>query len=161
MNYIESNSYRVTLFECLKQLIVAGNALLYLPEPEGSYNPMKLYRLSSYVVQRDAYGNVLQIVTRDQIAFGALPEDVRSAVEKSGGEKKMDEMVDVYTHVYLDEESGDYLKYEEVEDVEIDGSDATYPTDAMPYIPVRMVRIDGESYGRSYCEEYLGDLRSL
>ena len=31
----------------------------------------------------------------------------------------------------------------------------------MPYIPVRMVRIDGESYGRSYCEEYLGDLRSL
>lgn len=161
MNYIESNSYRVTLFECLKQLIVAGNALLYLPEPEGSYNPMKLYRLSSYVVQRDAYGNVLQIVTRDQIAFGALPEDVRSAVEKAGGEKKMDEMVDVYTHVYLDEESGDYLKYEEVEDVEIDGSDATYPTDAMPYIPVRMVRIDGESYGRSYCEEYLGDLRSL
>ena len=63
--------------------------------------------------------------------------------------------------MYLDEESGDYLKYEEVEDVEIDGSDATYPTDAMPYIPVRMVRIDGESYGRSYCEEYLGDLRSL
>ncbi|WP_222124414.1 portal protein, partial [Micrococcus luteus] len=24
MNYIESNSYRVTLFECLKQLCVAG-----------------------------------------------------------------------------------------------------------------------------------------
>ncbi|MBF4211481.1 phage tail protein, partial [Pseudomonas donghuensis] len=41
MNYIESNSYRVTLFECLKQLCVAGNALLYLPEPEG-YTPMKL-----------------------------------------------------------------------------------------------------------------------
>ncbi|WP_238842034.1 portal protein, partial [Xylella fastidiosa] len=31
----------------------------------------------------------------------------------------------------------------------------------MPYIPVRMVRIDGEAYGRSSCEEYLGDLRSL
>ena len=48
MNYIESNSYRVTLFEALKQLVVAGNVLLYLPEPEGSnYNPMKLSRLSS------------------------------------------------------------------------------------------------------------------
>ena len=33
MNYIESNSYRVTLFEALKQLVVAGNVLLYLPEP--------------------------------------------------------------------------------------------------------------------------------
>lgn len=164
MNYIESNSYRVTLFEAIKQLIVAGNALLYMPEPEGSataYNPMKLYRLSSYVVQRDAYGNVLQIVTRDQIAFGALPEDVRSAVEKLGGEKKPEESIDVYTHIYLDEESGEYLKYEEVEGVEIDGSDGQYPTDGVPWVPVRMVRIDGESYGRSYCEEYLGDLRSL
>lgn len=162
MNYIESNSYRVTLFEALKQLVVAGNVLLYMPEPEsGKYNPMKLYRLSSYVVQRDAYGNVLQIVTRDQIAFGALPEDVRKAVEAQGGEKKSDDSVDVYTHVYLDEESGEFLRYEEVEGEEIQGSDGSYPLDACPYIPIRMVRLDGESYGRSYCEEYLGDLRSL
>lgn len=162
MNYIESNSYRVTLFEALKQLVVAGNVLLYMPEPEsGKYNPMKMYRLSSYVVQRDAYGNVLQMVTRDQIAFGALPEDVRKAVEGQGGEKKSDDLVDVYTHVYLDDESGEYLRYEEVEGEEVQGSDGSYPLDACPYIPIRMVRMDGESYGRSYCEEYLGDLRSL
>lgn len=164
MNYIETNSYRVTLFEALKQLVVAGNVLLYVPEPDSGdngYNPLKLYRLSSYVVQRDAYGNVLQIVTRDQIAFSALPEDVRSAVESSGGEKKPDEQIDVYTHVYLDDESGEYLRYEEVEGIEIDGTDGSYPKDACPYIPIRMVRLDGESYGRSYCEEYLGDLRSL
>lgn len=162
MNYIESNSYRVTLFEALKQLVVAGNSLLYLPEPQpGTYNPMKLYRLGSYVVQRDAYGNVLQIVTRDQIAFGALPEDIRSTVESNGGEKEGDEIIDVYTHIYLDDESGDFLKYEEVDGVELDGTDASYPVGSCPYIPIRMVRIDGESYGRSYCEEYLGDLKSL
>lgn len=160
MNYIETNSYRVTLFETLKQLIVAGNALLYIPEPEGSYNPMKLYRLSSYVVQRDARGNVLQIVTLDKTAFASLPEDIRSKM--SGGEEhKGDELIEVYTHIYLDEESGDYLKYEEIDGEEVEGTDAQYPIDACPYIPVRMVRIDGESYGRSYCEEYLGDLRSL
>lgn len=161
MNYIESNSYRVTLFECLKQLIVAGNALLYMPEPEGNYNPMKLYRLSSYVVQRDAYGNVLQTVTRDQLAFSALPEDVRKAVESASGEMKPDENIDVYTHVYLNEDGSEYERYEEVAGIEVQGSDGTYPLDANPYIPVRMVRLDGESYGRSYCEEYLGDLRSL
>lgn len=160
MNYIESNSYRVSLFEALKQLCVAGNVLLHMPDPEG-YTPLKVYRLSAYVVQRDAYGNMLQVVTRDQIAFGALPEDVRSQVESTSGEKKPDELVDVYTHTYLDEASGDYLKYEEVEAVEVPGSDAQYPREACPYVPVRMVRIDGESYGRSYVEEYLGDLKSL
>lgn len=160
MNFIETNSYRVTLFETLKQLIVAGNALLFIPEPEGSYNPMKLYRLSSYVVQRDAFGNVLQIVTLDKIAYAALPEDVRNSMDSSQ-EHQGDEIIDVYTHIYLDEETGDYLKYEEIDGEEVDGTDASYPVDANPYIPVRMVRIDGESYGRSYCEEYLGDLRSL
>lgn len=158
MNFIESNSYRVTLFETLKQLIVAGNALLYIPEPEGSYNPMKMYRLSNYVVQRDAYGNVLQIVTLDKVAFSALPEDVRA---KLSGDYTPEQEVEVYTHVYLDDESGDYLKYEEVDGEEVDGTDASYPVDACPFIPVRMVRLGGESYGRSYCEEYLGDLRSL
>ncbi|QKM75961.1 head-to-tail connector protein [Escherichia phage P1723] len=162
MNYMESNSYRVTLFEALKQLVVSGNTLLFLPDPEsGKYNPMKLYRLGAYVVQRDAYGNVLQIVTRDQIAFGALPEDVRKTVVANSGDKEGEEVIDVYTHIYLDDESGDFLKYEEVDGVELDGTDAQYPTTACPYIPIRMVRIDGESYGRSYCEEYLGDLKSL
>lgn len=159
MSYIESNSYRVTLFEALKQLVVAGNALLYLPEPEGGeYNPMKLYRLSSYVIQRDGFGNVLQIVTLDKTAFSALPDDVQSSLQ---GEYTPDQEIEVYTHIYRDPESGDFLKYEEIEGEEVAGTDATYPVNACPYIPIRMVKIDGESYGRSYCEEYLGDLRSL
>lgn len=161
MNFIETNSYRVTLFEALKQLVVAGNVLLYIPQPDGPYNPLKLYRLSSYVVQRDAYGNILQVVTRDQIAFGALPEDVRSTIVKAAGDKESAETVDIYTHIYWDEETESFLKYEEAEELEIDGSDASYPIDALPYVPVRMVRLDGEAYGRSYVEEYLGDLRSL
>ena len=107
----------MTLFETLKQLVVAGNALLYIPEPEGTYNPMKLYRLSSYVVQRYAFGTVLQIVTLDKTAYAALPEDVRNSMD-SGQEHKGDEMIDVYTHIYLDEESGEYLKYEEIDGVE-------------------------------------------
>lgn len=159
MSYMESNSYRVTLFEALKQLVVSGNALLHMPPPEDNgYNPMKLYRLSSYVVQRDAYGNVLQGVTRDKIAFGALPEDLQSKLD---GEHTPEEEIEVYTHWYLDGESGDYLSYQEVEGEEVEGTDGQYPKDACPWIPVRLVKIDGEAYGRSHCEEYLGDLRSL
>ncbi|UGO47569.1 putative head-to-tail joining protein [Morganella phage vB_MmoP_Lilpapawes] len=164
MNYIETNSYRVALFEGLKQLIVAGNVLLYLPPPEESdtgYAPMKVYKLPAYVVQRDSFGNVLQIVTEDKIAFGALEEDIQKMVESQSGEKKPDEEVTVYTHIYLDEESGRFLKYEEVDGEEIAGTEAEYPAEACPYVPVRMVRLSGESYGRSYCEEYLGDLKSL
>ena len=158
MAYMETNSFRVPLFEALKQLIVSGNCLLYIPEPEqGTYSPMRMYRLVSYVVQRDAFGNVLQIVTLDKVAFSALPEDVKSQLNADDYEP--DTELEVYTHIYRQDD--EYLRYEEVEGIEVKGTDGSYPLNACPYIPVRMVRLDGEDYGRSYCEEYLGDLNSL
>lgn len=162
MNFMESNSYRPTFFEMLKQLIVAGNALLYIAPPEDNqFNPPKLYRLSSYVVQRDPFGNVLQIVTVDKVAYAALPEEVRDKMSTDGGERQPDEEIEVYTHIYRDDETESYLTYQEVDGEEVDGTDGSYPLTGCPWIPVRFVKLDGEHYGRSHCEEYLGDLRSL
>lgn len=163
MSYMEANSYRVTLFELIRQLALAGTALIYLPPPDASsssYNPMKLYTLHNHVVQRDAFGNVLQIVTLDKVAYAALPEDVRNSLS-GGQEYKPEQELEVYTHIYIDDESGDFLSYQEIEGVEVDGSDGQYPQDALPWIAVRWTKRDGEHYGRSHVEEYLGDLNSL
>ena len=150
MNYMEANSFRVTAFELMKQLIVAGNGLLHIPMVMDSpYSPMKLYRLSSYVVERDTYSNVLQIVTIDKIAYGALDEDIKNAVSGTGDRKPDDELT-IYTHIYLDDETGDYMSYQELEGVAIEGTDGQYPKDSMPWLPVRMIKVDGEDYGRSF-----------
>lgn len=162
MSYMEANSYRVTLFELIRQLALAGSALIYLPPPDASssaYNPMKLYTLHNHVVQRDTFGNVLQIITLDKVAHAALPADVQGALK--GKEYKPDEQVEVYTHVYIDEKSGDFLSYQEIDGVEVQGTDGQYPVDACPWIAVRWTKRDGEHYGRSHVEEYLGDLNSL
>lgn len=162
MAYMEANAYRVTLFELIRQLALCGNGCIYMPAPDQSasstYNPMKLYTLHNFTCQRDAFGNVLQIVTLDKVAFSALPEDVRSKLD---GEHKPDEEIEVYTHVYLDDETGDYLSYQEIEDEEVEGTDGQYPADACPWVAVRWTKRDGEHYGRSHVEEYLGDLNSL
>ena len=42
MRYIESSSMRPTLFEAIKQLVISGNSLLFLPPKEGG---MKCYHL--------------------------------------------------------------------------------------------------------------------
>ncbi|WZX11495.1 head-to-tail connector protein [Pseudomonas phage YZU-PF-006] len=163
MSYMEANSYRVTLFELIRQLALAGTALIYLPPPDAAsnaYNPMKLYTLHNHVVQRDAFGNVLQIVTLDKVAYAALPEDVRNSLT-GGQEYTPEQELEVYTHIYIDDESGDFLSYQEIEGVEVDGSDGQYPQDALPWIAVRWTKRDGEHYGRSHVEEYLGDLNSL
>lgn len=153
MKYIESNQIRVTVLEALKQCIVAGNALLFLPPAEGG---IKMYRLSNYVIQRDGLGNVIQIVTLDKVAYSTLDVTVQNLIKT---DKKPEDLIEVYTHVCR---SGDqFLAYQEVEDTPIQGSQQSYPVMKTPYLPIRMVKMDGESYGRSFVEEYLGDLKSL
>lgn len=156
LKYIETSQIRVTIKEALNQLIVAGNCLLYLPPKEGG---AKLYRLSSYVCQRDALGKVLQIVTVDKLMYGTLPQDVKDMLASDGKQWRVTDPVEIYTHVYLDGDT--YYSYQETEGKPIQGTEQQFPYDKSPWIALRFVKMDGESYGRSFVEEYLGDLKNL
>ena len=150
---IETSAVRVTAGETLKQLLVAGNALLYLPYEGGA----KMYRLDRYVVERDPMGNVLDLIVKESISPKALPEEIREEIEK--GDLNPDQTVDLYTRVTRVDNKWEV--YQEVKDKIIPGTQGTYPIDKCPWIPLRFTKIDGEDYGRGYVEEYYGDLRSL
>ena len=156
LKYIESNQIRVTLHEALKQLVVAGNCLIFLPPKEGG---VKLYRLNDYVIQRDAMGNIIQMITVDKLAIATIPKEVLSAANLE--DKEPHEEVSIYTHVYYSSIDQRYYSYQEVEEKPIPGYEGNYPATACPWIPLRLVKMDGESYGRSYVEEYIGDLKTL
>lgn len=156
MNEIESNAIRVGGFEALKHLLVAGNALIYLP-PEGG---VRVFRLDRYVVKRDPMGNVLEIITKESVSPKTLPEEVQEMISSadssdSDGYKN----VDMFTHIYRDDKK--WKVYQEIKGMRIPGTEGSYPLDKSPWIPVRFTKIDGEDYGRGYVEEYLGDLKSL
>lgn len=162
MKYMESQAVRPTLFELIKQLIIAGNALLYIPSDDTG---MKCYTLRDYVVERDAVGNVLQLVTRDTLARGSLPESLLSMIgDTSTGDTNLAEKVEVYTHVYRvqgNEGDGTWESYQEINGEIVSGTEQSYPLNKSPWIPARFTKKDGESYGRSFVEDYLGDLVSL
>ena len=151
--YMETHQVRTTVWEALIQLIIAGNVLIFLPPAEGG---MRIYRLNSYVVSRDGIGTVKEIVAKETLTYGSLPLELQSKMNTEG---KEDEAVDIYTHTYL--EGDTYLSYQEIEGEIIAGSEQTYPKDACPWIALRLKKMDGESYGRSFVDEYLGDLKVL
>lgn len=154
-SYMETHQIRTTANEALLQLVIAGNVCVFLPPAEGG---MRIYRLNSYVVSRDGVGNVLEIIAKESVAYGALPPEAQSAIGESGA-VDADRAYDVYTHTYLE---GDvYKSYQEVEGAIIKGSEQEYPKDKSPWIPLRLKKMDGESYGRSFVDEYLGDLKVL
>lgn len=153
-SYMEDHQIRTTMYEAFMQLIIAGNVLLFLPPAEGG---VRLYRLNSYVVSRDGVGNVLEIVAKENVAFGALPQEAQNCID--GEQIDPDKSYEVYTHTYLE---GDVFKsYQEIEGKIIPGSEQEYPKDKSPWIPLRLKKMDGESYGRSFVEDYIGDLKVL
>ena len=151
--YMETHQVRTTVWEALIQLIISGNVLIFLPPAEGG---MRIYRLNNYVVSRDGIGTVKEIVAKETLTYGSLPLELQSKMNTEG---KEDEAVDIYTHTYL--EGDTYLSYQEIEGEIIAGSEQTYPKDACPWIALRLKKMDGESYGRSFVDEYLGDLKVL
>lgn len=156
--YVEGNQIRVTLHEALKQLVVAGNCLLFMPPKEGG---IKLYRLNNYVVQRDAMGHVIQLITVDKLAVATLPQEVLNVLGTEGSQKQPEDQVEIYTHVYFSAGDQRYYSYQEIEGKPIPGYEGNFPANACPWMPLRLVKMDGESYGRSYVEEYIGDLKTL
>lgn len=153
---IASTSDRVVLFEALKHLLVGGNALIHVA-PEGS---MRCFPLSRYIVKRDAQGNVLEIIVKEDISPAMLPDEVRASLERGEkGESKDEKNVTVYTHVKRGPKK--WTVYQEIQGRAVPKSRGNYPPESCPWIPMRLIRVDGEDYGRSYVEEYYGDIKSL
>ena len=156
MNEIEVNNFRTSVFEALRQLIVAGNVLLYIT-PELT---TKVYKLDEYVIKRDSVGNVIEIITKDVASLSAVSEEIEDLChEENDKENYHDKQVSIYTRV-IRSENKKWLVQQEVNDKVIPSSIGSYPLDKSPFIPLRYT-LTNEDYGRGFVEEYIGDLRSL
>lgn len=174
-NEVEISGLRSPIFLGMKHLIVGGNVLLYLPKEGG----MRVFALDSYVVIRDPKGNLLEIIIKERVSPDALDEDIYDIMqdsEKEGitlaqarkkemTEKERDEsdgkedFIDIFTRFYLDDNK--WRMYQEVFDKEVPDSRGQWDKDEPPFLALRWSTVENESYGRSYVEEYLGDLISL
>ena len=157
MDSIAASSDRVTVHQAVKHLVVGGNALIFMGK-----NGMKHFPLNRYVVNRDGNGEVLEIVTKELIdrTLVEIPEVLPNAPGNDGDkEGSIDNDVEVYTYVRL--ENGRWVWHQEVFDKIIPNSRSTAPKNSNPWLVLRFNTCDGEDYGRSRVEEFLGDLRAL
>ena len=155
MTMLETMSARASMHEAFKQLIVAGNVLLYV-NPEG----IRVIHLERYCVVRDPMGSVTEIVVEEEVYPEALPEgflpDDFTTQEKTGPTKKS---IKIHTCVHYENE--ECYWYQEVKGKRIPGTEGHCPAHCSPFIALRWERIDTEEYGRSYIEQWYGDLTAL
>ena len=155
MTMLETMSARASMHEAFKQLIVAGNVLLYV-NPEG----IRVIHLDRYCVVRDPMGSITEIVIEEEVYPEALPEgflpDDVTTEESIGPSKKS---VKIHTCVHY--ENDKCYWYQEVKGKQIKGTSGMCPAHCSPFIALRWERIDTEEYGRSYIEQWYGDLTAL
>lgn len=160
----ETTNMRAAYVGFIKQLLIAGNSLwehLKLDYPV--YHGMQ-----HYVVKRNNQGEQLLVILKRCIPLMDLDEDIRDIVREKSPEKfpkdarnEYEESVDIYavckrctgadgTHCweYWEEYEGELIPDTEYE------SDYETP----PLYAAWMIPVYGQNWGRSYCEEYRGDL---
>ena len=158
MKRIESSGDRVGLNEMLLHLLVGGNVLVYKTPKEG----LRVFHLDRYVVKRDPMGTPLEIITHEEVSPSSLPLDFLEKIKdkiRGDGDKSDERTLNIYT--YIQRKPDKWEVYQECCGSSIPGTSGVYPLDALPWLALRGTRIDGEDYGRSYVETYLGDLMSL
>jgi hypothetical protein len=158
---------RTVLFETLKQLLVAGNALLFVrPNSKG----VRLFKLDEFVIVRDNEGNPLEMIVKEELSHRTLPPAVQAMLKGTADEavkegESDERSIALYTRIVR--RKNRWVSYQEVEGREIvneKGEKITrgsFPLNKSPWIPLRYTRIDKESYGRGFVDEYIGDLTSL
>jgi len=156
---MDKMSLRSVLFEALKHLIVSGNGLLFIGEPGARF-----FGLRSFCISRDPEGEWTEIVVKEEVARRFIPKSVRKEEGYQTDEYDEYEFCDVYTwvdRVVGDDSAQAVSWHQEYEGKKIPGTAGFSPLETCPWIPLRLHRIAGESYGRGMVEEVLGDLRSL
>lgn len=152
-NKLSTGNLRETIYQALQHLIVVGDVLIVM---EDTFN-FRLIRLDKYVCRRDVYGELEELIF---IEYQSILNEVDNNTTATTslldqGEKKG------YRKIYVrsvKQEDGSW----EVEKQDDEGASlekGTYKT--LPYIALRWSGVAGENYGRSHCEDIIGDIKAL
>ncbi|MGY5795197.1 portal protein len=159
MQELDALGARAPIGLALKHLLVAGNYLLHMNASTGE---IRGYPLSHYVCQRDSMGNPMKIIIEETVAVSSLPDHIREAhliKSKIEGKDKPDKEVLAYTHIEKQFNGSWKVRYE-VCGKELTDRAGSYPKDKCEFIPLRLIPVEGEDYGRSMVEDLWGDLVS-
>tara|TARA_B100000745_G_scaffold122814_2_gene79700 strand:+ start:8638 stop:10197 length:1560 start_codon:yes stop_codon:yes gene_type:complete len=162
MSEIETQAFRIQTFEALKHLIITGNVLLNFSDEGG----MRVIHLDRYVIKRCGQGKVRLIVIKETVSADMLPEPAK-AILANQPNVDVTKDIDLYTCVKSYQKTKGKQKvemvaiYQEIFGTVIPDTVGDIKAEDSPYLVLRMLRAEGENYGRGYVEQYIGDLKSL
>ena len=161
--YLEKLSYQVyqklaggnlreTIYQALQHLIVIGDVMLIM---EDDMN-FRVIRLDRYVCRRNVYGDVEEVVYVEYESIDTDNMDPAMLVSSMGSMEFKKGYKEIYNCVKKKEDKWMVYK-EDSEGNSIEGGEYV----VKPFVFLRWAGVPGENYGRSHCEDMIGDIKSL
>jgi len=150
-NKLSSGNLRETIYQLLQHLIVVGDVMVIM---EDDMN-FRIIRIDRFVVRRSVYGDVEEVIYKE---YETLDEEADSNelyassldMDSRSGYKPLYTKLCKYGNVW---ES----KTEDIEGNVVNSGEYTVPN----FVILRWSGIPGENYGRSHCEDLIGDIKTL
>jgi len=149
-NKLASKNLRDTLYQILQHLIVVGDVLLIM---EDDYT-FRTLRLDQYVCRRNVQGEVQELIYLEFVAG----DNDNPVEDYYSGESEFERKGYQTIYCRLTKEEGNWVHRKENLEGELI-EEGTYTVN--PYILLRWTGVPGENYGRSHCEDLIGDLKTL
>ena len=158
MKVLGRKGLRAAMFSAIQQLVVTGNALVYYPPDPNT--PITVYTLRDYVVDRDSFNRVKEIIVVDKRVFKTLPDETKQMLLAGKTYKDDDE---VCYYIWIQKKGDKYFLDQYVEDILLtdETTRGVYPEKMLPYFPLGWRYARGHNYGTSLVEEYAGDFKAL
>jgi hypothetical protein len=151
-NKVVSQNLRDTLYQALQHLIIVGDVMTIIDDDFSFRN----LRIDQYVIQRNVYGKVIEIIYLEYIPIDPVEEYIE---QQNGGNLEIRHgYKTIYCQYLLNEDEKTWSGRKEDSDGNLFSEGET---SVLPLIPLRWYGIVGENYGRSHCEDVLGDITSL
>ena len=151
--HIQTTGQRHKLHTSVKHLIITGNVLLDLSEPE-----LRVMGLRYYCVKRTVRGKLYRLVIKECVQFDELDPQVQKAVTRP---KAPDHKVSLYKWIQR-QPNGDYTMSQWVDEQRLPKEfNGKWPEADLPFHALTWDLADESNYGTGLVEEYVGDFGAL
>jgi hypothetical protein len=154
---IERHNYRVGCYESVRSLLVVGNCLAEHLDEGG----LRIHGLRSYAVRRYPDDRVAEIILVEHKNKTQLTDEERNAVTSrdwAWPSLGPNDSIPLYTYLRFGRD--EYEMVQQIGDAIVPDSEDGGSAEDCPFWPLRWSRVSGEHYGRSFVEEYYGDISS-
>jgi hypothetical protein len=157
---LEATQMRTAYLGSAKAMLIIGNICwdhLY------DVNRPVFHLPTNYIVKRNAIGEQLLVIVKQTTYVMELDEDIQEQIMRQSPDlekvKDYERVVDIYRVCRRAGANEPYWEYwEEYQGELIKGTEFEADYDIPPLYAAWMIPVYGQDWGRSYCEEYEGDL---